>query len=423
MRDRQPTKVLENGALRYGVYDETGALLRYEYLALEDAPSDVGTDLSKANLLTDDTEAALFGSAADRTVNDAFAGIAGQLKLIMSDTASITVTLKDSAGTAIPGVLVQGILSENGQAVYSNDSGVVSGYIAEGSQTIKVTGYADIVDYTETISVTKGTSITKTITLTTRNFLKITSSQSVKFSGNVETVDVTVVGGGGGGGKAAAPQSEHAAGGGGGGGGNCVEETDISIISEQAYPIIIGSGGAGATSSNPGSSGGASSAFGVSASGGNPGGNATTTNSYTTGGIGGSGSGVGGTGGKANRVFQSNGYSNIEFTAPTDGSNGTQYVYSSFTETAPCGGGGSGGGGNNSYPSSKYGGSGGSPAGGYGANLYAATNGTNGMGGGGGGDSAYWDSDDDDSYYSSLKSGGSGGSGCVAIRMHLRSAA
>ena len=36
MRDRTPTRALENGALRYGVYDETGNLLRYEYLALED---------------------------------------------------------------------------------------------------------------------------------------------------------------------------------------------------------------------------------------------------------------------------------------------------------------------------------------------------------------------------------------------------
>ena len=34
MRDRTPTRALENGALRYGVYAEDGSLLRYEYLAL-----------------------------------------------------------------------------------------------------------------------------------------------------------------------------------------------------------------------------------------------------------------------------------------------------------------------------------------------------------------------------------------------------
>ena len=43
MRDRTPTKALENGALRYGVYAEDGSLLRHEYLALEDDPADPGS--------------------------------------------------------------------------------------------------------------------------------------------------------------------------------------------------------------------------------------------------------------------------------------------------------------------------------------------------------------------------------------------
>ena len=51
MRDRTPTKALENGALRYGVYAEDGTFQRYEYLALEDDPADPGTELSKLNLL------------------------------------------------------------------------------------------------------------------------------------------------------------------------------------------------------------------------------------------------------------------------------------------------------------------------------------------------------------------------------------
>ena len=192
MRDRTPTRALENGALRYGVYAEDGSLLRYEYLALEDAPTDPGTELSKATLLQDSTEVSLFGSAADRTVDDAFAGIAGQLKLIMSDMAAITLTVQDTNGKPIPEVLVQGILSESGQAVYTNASGVAAGYIGEGQQPIKVSGYADLVDYSETVTVVKGTTINKTIKLTTRNFLKITASRSVKFSGNVSTIDFTL---------------------------------------------------------------------------------------------------------------------------------------------------------------------------------------------------------------------------------------
>ena len=43
MKDRISTKILENGAVRYGIYDEAGALLRYEYIKLEDEPEVEGT--------------------------------------------------------------------------------------------------------------------------------------------------------------------------------------------------------------------------------------------------------------------------------------------------------------------------------------------------------------------------------------------
>ena len=200
MRDRTPTKALENGALRYGVYAEDGSLLRHEYLALEDEPADTGTELSKLNLLQDSTEIALFGRAADRTIDEAFAGIAGQLKLIMSDMATITLTVQTTNGKPIPDVLVQGILNENGQAVYTNASGVATGYIGEGQQVVKVSGYADVEDYAETLTVVKGTNISKTWTLTTNNFLSVKSSRPVKFTGNVSTIDYSVTSGGGGGG-------------------------------------------------------------------------------------------------------------------------------------------------------------------------------------------------------------------------------
>ena len=72
MRDRIPTKVLDNGALRYGIYDESGALLRYEYIKPEDEPTDAGTKLDKVNILTDDLEAIIWGNAADRTIKDGF---------------------------------------------------------------------------------------------------------------------------------------------------------------------------------------------------------------------------------------------------------------------------------------------------------------------------------------------------------------
>ena len=45
--DRVPYNVLANGAIRYGVYDSEGNLLRYEYMKREDEPIAIGTDINK----------------------------------------------------------------------------------------------------------------------------------------------------------------------------------------------------------------------------------------------------------------------------------------------------------------------------------------------------------------------------------------
>lgn len=80
MKDRQPTQVLANGAIRYGVYNADGTLDRYEYLKREDAPTVEGTPLNKANLLSDATAQKIWPDAETRpedpTVNDAFSKLA-----------------------------------------------------------------------------------------------------------------------------------------------------------------------------------------------------------------------------------------------------------------------------------------------------------------------------------------------------------
>lgn len=77
MKDRQPTKVLTNGAIRYGIYREDGTLDHYEYMKREDAPTVEGTPLNKANLLSDATAAKLWPNASarpeDPTVSQALA--------------------------------------------------------------------------------------------------------------------------------------------------------------------------------------------------------------------------------------------------------------------------------------------------------------------------------------------------------------
>jgi hypothetical protein len=391
MRDRTPTKALENGALRYGVYAEDGSLLRYEYLALEDEPTDPGTELSKLNLLQDSTEVSLFGRAADRTVDEAFSGIAGQLKLIMSDMATIALTILTTNGKPIPDVLVQGILSENGQAVYTNASGVASGYIGEGQQAVKVSGYADVEDYAETLTVVKGTNISKTWKLTTNNFLSVKSSRPVKFTGNVSTIDYSVTSGGGGGGA-----GYGYPGGGGGAGGGTITKTGIEISPNTVYPATVGAGGKGGTYLDyDGHPGGQSSFMGDAPAGGNPGLSPVRGGSGEPGGIGGSGSQGGGSGG--------NGGSNSD--NGSNGSNATSTAFTSFTETKSLGGGGAGGEGKN----------------------YSGASATDGIVGGaantgGGGSGGYGAGKDKEGDYNDSP-GSYGYSGFIGIRMHLKSAA
>lgn len=391
MRDRTPTKALENGALRYGVYAEDGTFQRYEYLALEDDPADPGTELSKLNLLQDSTEVSLFGRAADRTVDEAFSGIAGQLKLIMSDMATIALTILTTNGKPIPDVLVQGILSENGQAVYTNASGVATGYIGEGQQVVKVSGYADVEDYSETITVIKGTNITKTWKLTTNNFLSVKSSRSVKFTGNVSTIDYSVTSGGGGGGA-----GYGYPGGGGGAGGGTITKTGVEISPNTVYPATVGAGGKGGTYLDyDGHPGGQSSFMGDAPAGGNPGLSPVRGGSGEPGGIGGSGSQGGGSGG--------NGGSNSD--NGSNGSNATATAFTSFAETKSLGGGGAGGEGKN----------------------YSGTSATDGIVGGaantgGGGRGGYGAGKDKEGDYNDSP-GSYGYSGFIGIRMHLKSAA
>ena len=100
MKDRQPTQVLANGAIRYGVYNANGTLDRYEYLKREDAPTVEGTPLNKANLLSDATAAKLWPNAATRpedpTVNDAL----GKLSEGTAKVGDIAITARTDLSDA-----------------------------------------------------------------------------------------------------------------------------------------------------------------------------------------------------------------------------------------------------------------------------------------------------------------------------------
>ena len=100
MKDRQPTQVLSNGAIRYGVYNADGTLNHYEYLKREDAPTVEGTLLNKANLLSDATAAKLWPNATTRpedpTVNDAL----GKLSEGTAIVGDIAITARTDLSNA-----------------------------------------------------------------------------------------------------------------------------------------------------------------------------------------------------------------------------------------------------------------------------------------------------------------------------------
>lgn len=76
MQDRHGTNDLANGAVRYGVYNADGSLLRYEWIRPEDEPLEAGTPLLKVNLLTDATAEKVWpaGDApADPKIDEALA--------------------------------------------------------------------------------------------------------------------------------------------------------------------------------------------------------------------------------------------------------------------------------------------------------------------------------------------------------------
>jgi hypothetical protein len=50
IKDRVPVNVLSNDAIRYGIYDDKGNLIRHEYIKREDEPTEIGTPVNKALL-------------------------------------------------------------------------------------------------------------------------------------------------------------------------------------------------------------------------------------------------------------------------------------------------------------------------------------------------------------------------------------
>lgn len=324
----------------------------------------------------------------------------------IKDLGFATVIVKDPRGNPIQGAVITGIQGSPTTDANGKASGVLQ------SATISVSSpYVDLQSKEITISGSFS-AVEVTLPIVGENIIKrFTSSQSVKFSNAIKTVDICCVGGGGGGSGNPTYQSSSGRSivnyGPGGGGGGIVNSLGITPQKNVALNLIIGSGGSSGTplpynTSGSGASGGISSFLSVSANGG---------------------------GGGITRVYKPGSTYNVEILKGSEGSAGSGFggaddgptsntTLSEFNDgsTFYSGGGAQG----NSYRQIP----GGSPYGASGSyvdydvrnqEITAKVNaGSAGIGGGGGGGTRI-----ELASASGSANPSSGGSGLVAIRFHF----
>lgn len=340
-----------------------------------DEPTQPGTPLNKSTLLTDAT-ANLMGGAV-QTPDDAFKRL-----LLLSQTGGMVIAqVTSSDGSPVENLKVTGLLDIAKKPVFTDSGGRAVGIAESGKRTIGISGYADVVDSTQSVQIESGSIYELSFTVSSRNYLNISSTRKIMFSPNVATIDYDVVGAGGAGGGSYSLSRDPS----GGGGGAVQRKTGVTVTANQEYTATIGAGGT--TSDYAGGDGGNSTFLDITSSGGKGG---SPDNAGAGGSPGGGDGGASGADGKAG---------------------GTRF--SSFTAEKQCSGGGGGGGGDSFWtPLPGKGGAGGGGAGG-GYQQNGSSGSEPGAGGGGGGFSKRGS----DSLVKTY--GGKGHDGCVDIRMHL----
>ena len=313
----------------------------------------------------------------------------------ISTIGAISIYVFDSLGNPVEGAIIQG-LSGNPS---TNASGFVQGTVVANPVTVK-SPYVDLKDQSVNVTSYVGTTTAMRVTLESlgeNGIVRFTRSTNVKFSHVAKTVDVCCVGGGGGGGQSANKQTttyEFNGGGAGGGGGGIVNSYGINVSADTSYSISIGNGG------GIEGTGGTTTFLSVSAPGGT-GGSRSGDYPYIE-----QVAGLAGIAGCGNGGHYGAGGSNTTVSEFDDG------------KTFYSGGGGAGVGERLVTENKKF--KGGSPNGASGAIAgydVTAKAGIAGIGGGGGG-AAYYSNSSGATINNDIRAG-SGGSGLVAIRIHL----
>ena len=252
MQDRvslYPGRVkLEPVAGQANLYDLTRA----------DQPTQEGTPLNKASLLTDGV-CEILGLDHNATPNDAFLAIC-----LPSGKYAVSVTVKSPGGRPIPNVTLSGLLTAAGDPVVTGTDGVGLGF----ATTSPVTVTADIsafLDLTGTASVTvtptAGVVNKAEITCTRASSAQttISTSKTVRFSPDVSEYDFSAIGGGHNGGKASIShipgkstygQVGIAYGGNGGDAGGVINQANVAVPSDLTLNVIVGAANGGKSSVN-----------------------------------------------------------------------------------------------------------------------------------------------------------------------------
>lgn len=376
---------------------------------------------------------------ANSSVDDGLKSLGIKTNMLVQGSATLKLKVVDGSGKPVSGVRIANVFPINsGDTALTNDNGELTAYIKGHETTISISGYGDIQDASMKISANPGDTVSRTLTITRRNFLKITKSQNIRFSPNCRSIDFALGGAGAGGSGYTYDNTMAlysylynnggtAGGGAGGGGGYVTEKKSVSILPNHDYPIIIGAGGAGG--------GTMSSAIDPDQLGGN-GGISSFLESIAEGGkhptlqkeaFGSAGKYIGGIGNGSGADTRGLSTDGATLFIPNSGSAGAQQIYTSFSASTLYGGGGGGGAvmvASFGIVANVAGGAGGSPGGGSGGNsvnpngsnaeINPGNPGIDNLGGGGGGGAS-----------GSPKSGGAsgaggrGGNGVLTIRMYL----
>lgn len=328
MNDRIPTKILPNGAIRYGVYDEQGNLLRYEYIRPEDEPTQAGSAINKANLLPDDVVNLLEIPSENPQIKDALAKLA-----LSAGKFGYSITAKYSEGDPAANITIAGLTKIDGSDCVTDGNGEALGVSTSMTPTISISEFIDLEPYSSEIQSTDViTPVLITLNVKAGNITQINTSQNIKFARDV-SVDALLIGGG-----------YDAYSGEGGANGKTCYYSGISIPERVENACVIGAVNGGNTtfmgktsasgSNSPG--GAAANQFIGPAGDGSGGGTSPISTSFIVGGSGGGGgeSALYPSGGKGANGGGDGGMGDATF--PRSGGNASK----------PGGGGGGGGWGN-----------------------------------------------------------------------------